>query len=73
MFSLLRKLVKVGGSSRPAARPLRPPAATREVLTRGATRPAAPQPKPAEQAFDPYNTGAFDRSSSWERIGKRDY
>jgi hypothetical protein len=24
-----------------------------------------------ETGFDPYNTGAFDRSSSWEKISKR--
>ncbi len=23
------------------------------------------------EAFDPYNTGAFDRGASWSRIGKR--
>jgi len=26
--------------------------------------------KPSEDGFDPYNTGAFNRSASWERIGK---
>lgn len=26
--------------------------------------------KPTEPAFDPYNTGKFDRSASWERISK---
>lgn len=24
-----------------------------------------------EDGFDPYNTGAFNRSQSWERIGKK--
>jgi hypothetical protein len=26
--------------------------------------------KPADDGFDPYNTGAFNRSASWERIGR---
>ena len=27
--------------------------------------------KPADDGFDPYNTGAFNRSTSWERIGRQ--
>jgi hypothetical protein len=27
--------------------------------------------KPADDGFDPYNTGAFNRSKSWERIGRQ--
>ena len=27
--------------------------------------------KPAEDGFDPYNTGAFNRSQSWEKIGRQ--
>ena len=26
--------------------------------------------KPSEDGFDPYNTGAFNRSTSWERISR---
>jgi hypothetical protein len=26
--------------------------------------------KPPDDGFDPYNTGAFNRSASWERIGR---
>jgi hypothetical protein len=26
--------------------------------------------EPARPQFDPYNTGKFDRSASWDRIGK---
>jgi hypothetical protein len=26
--------------------------------------------EPAEPPFDPYNTGKFDRSASWEKISK---
>ncbi len=32
-------------------------------------RNSAPPSSPA--AFDPYNTGAFDRGASWERVRKR--
>jgi hypothetical protein len=27
--------------------------------------------RPANDGFDPYNTGAFNRSQSWEKIGRR--
>lgn len=27
--------------------------------------------RPAEDGFDPYNTGAFNRSQSWERISRK--
>jgi hypothetical protein len=27
--------------------------------------------KPPDENFDPYNTGAFNRSASWERIGRQ--
>jgi hypothetical protein len=27
--------------------------------------------KPADNGFDPYNTGAFNRSQSWEKIGRQ--
>jgi hypothetical protein len=26
--------------------------------------------RPTDDGFDPYNTGAFNRSASWERIGR---
>jgi hypothetical protein len=26
--------------------------------------------RPKDDGFDPYNTGAFNRSTSWEKIGK---
>jgi hypothetical protein len=26
---------------------------------------------PADDGFDPYNTGAFNRSQSWEKIGRQ--
>jgi hypothetical protein len=27
--------------------------------------------KPPDDGFDPYNTGAFNRSTSWEKIGRQ--
>jgi hypothetical protein len=27
--------------------------------------------RPTDDGFDPYNTGAFNRSASWERIGRQ--
>jgi hypothetical protein len=27
--------------------------------------------KPTDDGFDPYNTGAFNRSASWEKIGRQ--
>jgi hypothetical protein len=27
--------------------------------------------KPTDDGFDPYNTGAFNRSQSWEKIGRQ--
>jgi hypothetical protein len=27
--------------------------------------------KPPDDGFDPYNTGAFNRSQSWEKIGRQ--
>jgi len=73
MLKLLRRLVRAGGPPR-TARPLRPTAATSDVLSRRTT-PVPAQAKPGADGveFDPYNTGAFDRSASWERIAKRDY
>jgi len=64
----------------------RPTSATASVLSKGPrARSAAPvTPAPPklpgddgqteasrpEPAFDPYNTGKFDRSQSWERISR---
>jgi hypothetical protein len=27
--------------------------------------------RPTDDGFDPYNTGAFNRSASWEKIGRQ--
>jgi hypothetical protein len=46
-----------------------PASATGQVLSNGQKNKAkaAGAAKP-DQSFDPYNTGKFDRSASWERM-----
>jgi len=53
-------------------RPLRPNSATAHLFEK---RPVATEHKPqatrpADDDFNPYNTGKFDRSASWDRISK---
>jgi hypothetical protein len=57
---------------KPAARAAQPPkpkkrASPAEILD----NPLLSLDRPTEDGFDPYNTGAFNRSASWERIGRR--
>jgi hypothetical protein len=51
----------------PAARRVKTERAPRDVLD----NPRLTLDKPADDGFDPYNTGAFNRSASWERIGRQ--
>ena len=65
-------------------RPRRPSSATADVLTHGprVKKPRKPTaakakglsldrgPDKPQPQFDPYNTGKFDRSASWERISR---
>ena len=61
------------------------PAAAKAAKSAEAPEPRAPKDKtadeilsnpelslngPQDEGFDPYNTGAFNRSSSWEKIAK---
>jgi hypothetical protein len=68
----------------PAARKAAPPAppappAPAESKPKAKTRapmdvlnnPSLTLDKPSADGFDPYNTGAFNRSTSWERIGRQ--
>jgi hypothetical protein len=63
----------------PAAQPRvaePPPAAQRRAKTERAPMDVLDNPrltldKPVDDGFDPYNTGAFNRSTSWERIGRQ--
>lgn len=56
----------------PAAMTAQPPRQKRErkpidVLS----NPKLTLDKPGDDGFDPYNTGAFNRSTSWEKIGRQ--
>ncbi len=69
----------------PTPKPTSPPATPRSANTATAQRRAKTErsaadvlenprltlDKPADDGFDPYNTGAFNRSQSWERIGRQ--
>jgi hypothetical protein len=64
----------------PVSRPVRvaepPPAAERRPKADRTPLDVLDNPrltldKPADDGFDPYNTGAFNRSASWERIGRQ--
>jgi hypothetical protein len=62
-----------------ASNPARPPDAS--ATKRRAKQPRSPLDaldnprltldKPTDDGFDPYNTGAFNRSQSWEKIGRQ--
>jgi len=64
-------------SGRTPTAEMRRPAATRTATSHLLARrpPPAAQKSPkavaAENDFNPYNTGKFDRSASWERISKK--
>jgi hypothetical protein len=58
------------------ARPAGNGAAQRRAKTERSPLDALENPrltldKPADDGFDPYNTGAFNRSQSWEKIGRQ--
>jgi hypothetical protein len=60
----------------PTHRPADPSPAQRRVKTERSTADALENPrltldKPKDDGFDPYNTGAFNRSQSWEKIGRQ--
>ena len=63
--------VLAGSPRKPPGKPAAPrgkpkPAATVKAAPPALNLDAAPE----EPHFDPYNTGKFDRSASWERISK---
>jgi hypothetical protein len=55
--------------AQPPAQP-KPVKTEREVLD-VLDNPLLTLDKPPDDGFDPYNTGAFNRSASWERIGRQ--
>jgi hypothetical protein len=54
----------------PAAPPARPKPKSRTPIDL-LDNPRLTLDKPADDGFDPYNTGAFNRSASWEKIGRQ--
>ena len=77
MFSRIRRWLGWESAEdleiRPQRRsPRRPSSATAHLFAKTEPKPSA-KPKasvPADGDFNPYNTGKFDRSASWERISK---
>jgi hypothetical protein len=58
-------------SSRPAPQQVpKQTKQTKQTKPAPAAKQAVPGVAPKRQPFDPYNTGKFDRSASWERISK---
>ncbi len=70
----------------PVAPTIKPPSAPQSAATSAGPRrekrrerdprdvldnPKLTLDKPADDGFDPYNTGAFNRSTSWEKIGRQ--
>ncbi len=83
-FADLERRPRVGNSSsapKPSApvatpRPADATTAQRRVKTERSAGDVLENPrltldKPADDGFDPYNTGAFNRSQSWEKIGRQ--
>jgi hypothetical protein len=60
---------------RPAEKTGTPPAPRRAKNARTPAEvldnPRLTLDKPPDNGFDPYNTGAFNRSQSWEKIGRQ--
>ena len=64
------------GAQPSASRPTDNATAQRRVKTERTALDVLENPrltldKPADDGFDPYNTGAFNRSQSWEKIGRQ--
>jgi hypothetical protein len=67
-----KPVVRTAPQSRPAdaTQPTERPAGERSPLD-VLDNPRLSLDKPADDGFDPYNTGAFNRSTSWEKIGRQ--
>jgi hypothetical protein len=75
MIAFLKRLF--GTASDGARRGSTRRSVTADVLANGPRTPAKSKPRAAasstgtaDEKFDPYNTGKFDRSASWERISR---
>jgi hypothetical protein len=62
------------GAPRPAEKASAPPprrAKNARTPAEALDNPRLTLDKPPDIGFDPYNTGAFNRSQSWEKIGRQ--
>lgn len=62
-----RDAAQVQASRRADAPKPKKPRSPADVLD----NPSLTLDKPGQDGFDPYNTGAFNRSASWEKIGRQ--
>ncbi len=67
---------RAAGSNQSAQPPAKPAAAAKKPKKGSAPMDVLDNPqltldRPTDDGFDPYNTGAFNRSASWERIGRK--
>jgi hypothetical protein len=58
------------GATRPGAQPQKAAGKKKRGAMDLLDNPRLSLERP-DEGFDPYNTGAFNRSQSWERIGKK--
>ncbi len=56
--------------AKPSAKPVQAKRLPEKARTAAPPQLSLDKPPPAD-GFDPYNTGAFNRSQSWERISRR--
>ena len=75
MLSRLLRWIGLGAARKPKTAPQRnkrPRSATAHLFDKRAApgNGKSPSAASAEGDFNPYNTGKFDRSASWERISK---
>jgi hypothetical protein len=57
-------------SAQPPAKPKKPIDPREQALLEILDNPKLTLDRPPDDGFDPYNTGAFNRSASWERISR---
>ena len=55
---------------KPPAKPAKPRPPKERTASEILDNPELSLNGPQDEGFDPYNTGAFNRSSSWEKIAK---
>ena len=73
MFSRILRWLGLGARRTPKSRRQgRPPSATGHLFDKKPVKPkTGANQGAADDDFNPYNTGKFDRSASWEKISKK--